>query len=223
MTQSNETNSTPGNSPSSKQLWIGGGLAAIVAAGVLVFAVLPAEFGIDLTGSGDASGLNSMAEMGEMTELERGALRENVLFLSADTKLLDDSWTYDLEPFDSIEFKYTMPEGAPLAFSWEGTAELAYDMHGHPFEGGEDMTESFGVDKAQKMEGVYIAPFTGIHGWYWQNRTLDIVTVTLNARGGFTHSTIFGGPAPYERPIEGAEQSVEGAAAGHEMQSSSTE
>lgn len=219
MTQANDTADT---GPSSKQLWIGGGVAALVAAGLLVFVVLPAEFGIDLTGSGEASGLSDMAAMGEMTELERGALRDNVLFVS-DAKQLNDSWSYELEPFESIEFKYTLAQGAPVTFSWEASAELAYDMHAHPFEGGEDMTESFAVDKAQQMEGVYIAPFTGIHGWYWQNRNLDNVTVTISTRGGFTHSTIFGGPIPVERAIEGAEQSPEGVAAGHSMQATSAE
>ena len=39
--------------------------------------------------------------------------------------------------------------------------------------------------------GSYTAPFTGIHGWYWQNRTDKPVTLKLSATGFFTESQEF--------------------------------
>ncbi len=210
-------------SSSRKPLIVGvGAVVAVSAIGVLF--VLPAETGWDPTGVGEATGLVKIANP-DNPELERGMARmaeQDVLLPSDNAPAPEDgvmdSWEYELGPFESVEFKYTIPEGSRVAFRWEGSDVLNYDMHAHPFDGGEEMTESFGVDEAQIMQGVYIAPFTGIHGWYWQNRSLDNVTLSLETSGGMTHSTIFGPVGPVERPLEGVENTVEGSAAGHQMQ-----
>lgn len=207
---------------SRSKIIIGSLVALVIAAVALVFFILPAERGIDLTGSGKSSGLTNLAEAGEMTELERGALREGVLTTSAQA-MHTDRWVRELAPYEAVEFKYTMEEGQPMIFSWRTSAPVHYDMHSHPFEGGEEMTESYGVGDAQAMQGLYVAPFTGIHGWYWQNRTLDNVTLTLETTGGFTHSTIFDGPSPTERPISGAEAAPTRLPEGHQMQNPDAE
>ena len=207
----------------SRAPYVAAGAAAAMAFVVVAF-VLPAETGWDPTGIGTATGLTKIAEP-DNEELERGMARmetQDVLLLS-DTppqaeEGIADSWVYELQPYEAVEFKYTIPEGTRVAFRWEGSDTLNYDMHAHPFEGGVEMTESYGVDEARVMQGVYIAPFTGIHGWYWQNRSMEPVTLTLETSGGMTHSTIYGSSGPVERPLEGVENTVEGSAAGHAMQ-----
>ena len=114
---------------------------------------------------------------------------------------LTDQWTFDLAPFESIEFKYVVEEPGPIPFSWEGTAPLKYDMHAHPFDGGVALTESYGVDTAQQMQGIYNPAFAGIHGWYWENQTMDTVTITLDASGAFASSKIFNSTGEYDRPV----------------------
>lgn len=193
--------------PSTRKLLIGGGIAALVAAGILVFVVLPAEFGIDLTGAGGASGLDDLARAGEMTELERGALREGV-FTVSEADMVSDRWQIELRPYESVEFKYVLDENAPMIFSWSSTGEVQYDMHSHPFEGGEDLTESFGVGKETQMRGLYVAPFNGIHGWYWQNRTYDPITLTVKATGAMTGSKTFDSAGQHDRPIPSAENAT---------------
>ena len=204
--------------PASRRKIIIATIVALVIAGVaLVFFILPAERGIDLTGSGQSTGLTNLAEAGEMTELERGALREGVLTTSAQTMHMD-RWERELAPYEAVEFKYTMEQGQPMVFTWRASAPVNYDMHSHPFEGGEELTESYGVGAAPAMQGLYVAPFTGIHGWYWQNRTLDNVTLTLEATGGFTNSTIFEGGMPQERSISGEEGEPSRLPESHQMQ-----
>ncbi len=178
-----------GGPPSGKKLWVGVAAAIAAAAVFFILFVLPAEFGVDPTGAGEATGLTGLATP-EMTELERGALRTGVLTLQ-DEALRVERREFVIEPFESIEYKYTMDEGAPLAFSWRATDELHYDLHSHPFDGGEAMTEGYGVGDAREQTGLYVAAFEGIHGWYWQNRTLEPVTLTLNAAGHFTATTLF--------------------------------
>jgi hypothetical protein len=190
---------------SSRKPWlIGGGLLAAGAAIAVVF-VLPAEYGIDPTGLGAAMGLTEISDPRQV-ELERGKLREGVLTLSdapfsPDPSKTSDQWVRELAPFESIEFKYTLTEGEPLQFSWSATGPLTYDMHAHPFEGGEDLTESYGQDSATAMAGTYVPAFTGIHGWFWRNDSADNVTLTLDASGTLSESTVFEGSTAYKRQI----------------------
>ena len=208
---------------SRSKVLIGSGLA-IAAVAVVTMIVLPAEYGVDPTGVGEATGLLKIANP-DNPELERGMQRmagQEVLALT-DTRPepapgVTDTWTYELAPFESVEFKYTLPEGQPMSFRWEGTGPLHYDMHAHPFEGGEELTESYGIDDTQVMQGRYTPAFTGIHGWFWENRSMDNVTLRLEASGSISGSTIYSGGGSFERPIAGAEGGPQGAVAGHEMQ-----
>jgi hypothetical protein len=190
---------------SNKAWLIGSG--AVAAAAILVLFVLPAEFGIDPTGLGKAMGLTEIAEPGMSQEQIRGAKRTGVLVLSdadfaAEPGQASDTWQYEFAPFTSIEFKYTMEQGTSMRFDWQASGELHYDMHSHPFEGGPELTESYAVGDATRVAGTYNAAFTGIHGWYWQNRSSDNVTLTLRASGGITESTLFGEFGESKRPIE---------------------
>jgi hypothetical protein len=177
-----------------RKLLLGGAGALVVAAAIAVVFVLPAEFDIDPTGLGRAMGLTQLSEGGKMTvEQARGAKREGVLAPLPDGKVdaPKDRYTVELAPFESIEMKYTMDEGAKMPFAWHASAPLDYDMHAHPFEGGTELTESYSVTKADGQSGLYTAQFSGIHGWFWQNRNTDNVTLVLDAAGDIGASTIF--------------------------------
>jgi hypothetical protein len=207
---------------------IAGGVI-LAGAAIAVLFVLPAETGWDPTGVGESTGLVKIADP-DNPELARGMERmaqEDVLVLTDSAPEpasgVSDTWEYELAPFESVEFKYEMPEGEPASFRWEGTAPLHYDMHAHPYQGGEELTESYGIGDAQVMQGTYDPAFTGIHGWFWENRSMDNVTLRLEASGQMTHSTVFSGNGQFERPIEGAGPRPEGAAAGHAMQDANTE
>ncbi len=76
-------------------------------------------------------------------------------------------------------------------------------MHAHPFQGGTALTESYGVGTAPQMQGRYVAAFTGIHGWYWQNRSMAPVKLTLDASGAITESTVFDSTGEHKRPLSG--------------------
>lgn len=213
--------------PSRKKLLIGTAAALGVAAVALVVFVLPAEYGIDPTGAGKALGVTKLAEAEEGNiYLERGQARTNVMFpletgaaadetrlratLAANniaerpgTPLRTDRFEIKLMPYEAIELKYDLAEGAPIIFSWTaGGAPMHVDMHSHPFAGGEEMTESFVIeDKLPSQTAVYVAPYDGIHGWYWQNRTLDEVTLTLDATGQMTASRTFDAAGEHPRPL----------------------
>jgi hypothetical protein len=198
-------------------------LAIAALVGIVVLFVLPAETGYDPTGVGEATGLDKIANP-DNPEYEAGLKRmetEQVLVAGAPATMpegVSDVWEAELGPFESVEFKYEIPQGQTMAFKWDAGSPVHYDMHAHPYDGGVDLTESYSIDDASSMEGTYTAPFTGIHGWFWENRSMDNVTLRLEATGGMTHSTVFSQIAQIEREIDGAGPRPEGAAEGHAMQ-----
>ena len=189
---------------SGKKLLIGSAAAIAVAAVALVVFVLPAEYGIDPTGAGRALGLTRLAEPEMNEEQIRGAKRTGVLALS-DQPLAreqwNDEWQVVLGPYEGIELKYTLVVGGAIDFAWEASDTVEYDLHSHPFEGGTELTESYAVDDGERMQGRYVAAFTGLHGWYWQNRNLEDVTLTVRAAGPIRGSTVFVMGAPNEREL----------------------
>ena len=192
-------------SPASRRKRLLGLLAAFVTAALIVVVfVLPAEFGRDPTGLGRALGLGVLSEEPVNEEFERGKKRTGVLAALPQDGLgaPADRYTIELGPFESTEFKYTLEQGQKMRFAWQANGPVDFDMHSHPFEGGVDLTESYAIDKAAAQSGVYTAQFTGIHGWYWQNRSTDNVTLTLEAAGPMSGSTIFDQIGEHPRDLE---------------------
>ncbi len=183
--------------------------AAAVAVVALVVFVLPAGYGIDPTGAGRALGVTKTAESEMNEEQIRGAKRTGVLTLSEQPlqrTAWDDEWQVVLAPYEGIELKYTLDEGDSMDFEWVATDVVEYDLHSHPFEGGTEMTESYAVDNGERMQGQYVAAFSGLHGWYWQNRNLEDVTVTLRAAGPIKGSTVFQQGGQQERELAAPSQ-----------------
>jgi hypothetical protein len=190
----------------SKRNLVIGAIAALAAgaAGLVLF-VLPAEFGIDPTGFGRATGIVQIPEAGDNVYLERGKQRSGVFTPSekplATAQGAQDHWEIELGPYESIEFKYVVDEGKLVHFFWRSTLPLNYDMHAHPFEGGETLTESYSIEKADHLGGGYVAPFTGIHGWHWENRNLEPARIVLDASGAMSGSKIFSASGEQDRAL----------------------
>ena len=159
------------------------GLALLVAMIVLVTAVLPAEYGIDPTGVGQAIGLlrppASAIDMSIPVTPEAAAT-----VTKSDVAFRSDEMTLTLKPGEGAEVKATMVRGGSYVFSWTvagGTVE--FDMHGEHTDGsGGEASYAKGED-ASSLNGTFHAPFDGRHGWFWQNLTWEPVTITLKTSG----------------------------------------
>ncbi len=159
---------------------LGATLAAAAAAAVLlVTVVLPAEYGIDPLRTGSALGLTALADAGHRSiEPQPGAIKR-------------DAIEFVLGPYEMVEYKYRLPEGATMLFSWAATGDVIYDFHSEPDGAPEGFAESFEKGRTQTANGVYAAPFSGIHGWFWENPGTKAVTITLTTAGFYTKSTEF--------------------------------
>jgi hypothetical protein len=164
-------------------------VALIVAVIVLVSAVLPAEYGVDPLGVGDALGLTALYQAGGglgdpapavITADPAGPLVPQTM----DYKV--DSMAFTLAPNQSIEYKYQLADGAGMVYTWKATGEVEFDFHTEPAGKGAAGSESFEKGTATAGRGTYRARYPGIHGWYWRNTTRDEVTVNLVTSGFYT-------------------------------------
>lgn len=195
-------NSTNGHTPGSTDLpsttkLIKSTVIAVVAASVILFTlVLPAEYGIDPTGIGKLTGLQRMGEiksaLASEAEQQDDAEVEVALDpststdqeeLPAITGVQTHEMSVTLQPNQSTEIKLAMTKGDEVEFTWSSPdGSVFYDLHGdssevnyHIYEKGTDSTKS----------GTLIAEFDGNHGWYWKNRSLTPITITLTTNGQY--------------------------------------
>jgi len=166
-------------SPPPRRILLATLLSLVSAAAIFVAVVLPAEFGIDPLGSGRLLGLHGLAGTAVRALEERGEI------------LRVDAVRFELAPYESVEYKYRLERGAGIVFSWTATADVTYDLHAEPDAGPEGAAQSFARGSARARRGSYVAEFSGIHGWFFENRTLDPMVVELRASGFFETAVEF--------------------------------
>ena len=158
-------------------------LAALGVAGVvLVSAVLPAEYDIDPLGIGEVLGLRVLSNPGDGTI----AVRPDGITAHGSSYRTDHR-TFEIAPGSFVEYKYRLEEGRSMVYSWSASYWVRSEMHSEA--DGSEIVPTFEVEeRTLARQGSYVAPFPGIHGWYWLNETDDTVTVTLDASGFFSTS-----------------------------------
>ena len=162
-----------------KQVAVAATAAFVAAAVLLLIVILPAEYGWDPLGAGELLGVAGLSyEDSDALREETGTWRR-------------DSVTFELPPFASVEYKYRLEQGQTLLYDWQSTGELVIDMHSEPDGAAPGYAQSFRQMRGEASNGSFRAPFSGIHGWFFQNRGQDTVTITLNTRGFFTYAIEF--------------------------------
>lgn len=149
-------------------------VALLVAALLLVAVVLPAEYGIDMLGVGAALGLLGLAQ-------------ERPVALHDDEYRLDEA-LLRVGPGAWLEYTYRMEAGATMLFSWQATGPLDYNFHSAPDGAPPGYAESFDAQENDRAHGAYTAPFTGVHGWYWENDTAGEVTISFWTAGFYSEA-----------------------------------
>ena len=164
--------------------------AAALAGVLLVTVVLPAEYGIDPTGIGRATGLYRAPEAaaeplpeGAASDTGAAAPGAGSLFKSA-TPYRSDEMSLTLAPGEGAEIKAQMNAGERLVFSWTSSGGgVDVDMHGEAADKtGGDRSYWTGEFEAGG-HGAFEAPMAGNHGWFWQNLNDTPVTITVKTSG----------------------------------------
>lgn len=187
------------------------GFAAAGAGILLVTVVLPAEYGIDLSGFGRITGLTALAQEAKPSYEFEGTLEFNIGDYDPSAEIIDQSVQglihleeapfksevieLEIEDLGEIEHKFILPADTTILYSWEVVDPkgdgVYFDFHGHPssadaanYPEGFEMAYSRGEGYAQN--GSFTAPFPGYHGWYLMNLEEGPITVRLTVAGYWT-------------------------------------
>lgn len=169
--------------PPSKRKLAWGTLAALVVAGVLlVTVVIPAEYGIDPLGTGEALGLVVLSDPSPADI----PVRSDGLVPQPEAYRIDRR-VLEIAPGEFAEYKFRLEAGEAMVYTWTATDSVLVEMHSEADGAPEGTAEFFEVlEAAVEGAGSYVAPFPGDHGWAWTNEGEEAVTVTLHASGFFS-------------------------------------
>ena len=172
---------------------VGGGF--LVAGLITVCAVLPAEFHLDPTGFGAATGLMGLSAAPEAKSAPASSAQPGaapVLAREYPAPFRTDSIDIPLkgaaDTGSELEYKVRMKPGATLVYAWSVNAppeEFYYDFHSQqlPSPGPKEVVISHKAGIGVGGNGSLVAPFEGIHGWYLQNQSEKPVVVHLKLSG----------------------------------------
>ncbi len=199
--------------PSGRRLALSVLVAVLVAGVILIAIVLPAEYGLDPTGIGRATGivaLSAPARTIEITdvvggnesvrELEIPDFGQPVPLPNPEVAQAEDApprtamFSVTIPPEGETEIKTVLRTGKMIMYTWATDRGAIYsDFHGHNPEFGDD----FFVRYLEHQEGAgqsgsLVAPFDGEHGWYWLNYNDFPVTVSLTVTGYYDDTVDYG-------------------------------
>jgi hypothetical protein len=197
--------------PSTEKLVKSTILAAITAGVLLVTVVMPAEYGIDPTGVGNAIGLKRMGEI-KVSLAKEAAAEQQVVEMANNGEAISlaevstapveaeptpapaepaaairtDEMQVTLAPDEGTEIKVALAKGKTVEYNWSTSGGKAnFDVHGDSKELNIDY-HNYEKGSEQTKQGEIGAAFDGSHGWFWRNRTKETITVTLKTTGEYT-------------------------------------
>lgn len=167
--------------------------AFIGASAIFVLFVLPAEFHRDPTGFGRLTGLDRLAGP-EVVTVAAAPAGPNATTRFYASGLHNDTIEIRLPPDEKgeLEYKVKMRPGDTLTYSWDVTGDEAhpewfyYDFHGESRPNPPDAKATvmeYRQSTGLNSSGALVAPFEGVHGWYFQNQSDKPVTVHLKLSG----------------------------------------
>lgn len=167
--------------------------AAALAALATVFIVLPAEYGVDLTGVGRRLGLTALAAPQAMKLDSKAAAEAAAVTRTAKAPFRTDVLEIRLaaggEPGSEIERKVWMEPGQAFVYAWEADGEVYSDFHGETPPKPKLQVMTYRVEDplaggaARAANGSFTAPMAGFHGWFFRNLEPRPLTIRVRLAG----------------------------------------
>ncbi|MCT4616135.1 MAG: hypothetical protein N4A49_14855 [Marinifilaceae bacterium] len=200
------------NIESKKRILINLLISVLVGITVLIVAVLPAEYNIDITGLGNKLGFSSLyvsdnINLEKVKEVEEvkpkqahrkielkniGSPKNVARPNSAALPLSKDNFAKRFDEVNvtvpagkGIEYKFWAKQLGHVKYEWStNEEELFIDFHGETKDS-KGFYESYTVAYSDNMGGTFLAPFTGKHGWYFKNSTKNDIQVNIKLEGEY--------------------------------------
>jgi hypothetical protein len=181
--------------PSKRAIVKATAIAFAVALVILFTAVLPAEYGIDPLRTGKALGLIGLSKANDTTTAGRATPVQTGIYTSQPNTYKVDSEDLSLTPGEGVEIKYHMQKGAAMVYAWKADGKVQFEFHGEPDQKPRpDYFESYELDNKVGQDhsyGSFTAPTTGIHGWFWENKSKKEVKIHLTTAGFFDSAKMY--------------------------------
>jgi hypothetical protein len=178
--------------PSAGGLLVRTAIAAAAGAFIVFCVVLPAEYRKDPTGFGRVTGLLELSTP-RVTKADAPAAAATATDSTAPS--LQSAWFFPaayktdtiripLGGDAEVEYKIKMKAGQALVYSWQSDGgNVYYDFHGEPLNKPKESKTYKKDEELTSANGAFVAPFDGIHGWYWLNLTAKPIKITLKISG----------------------------------------
>lgn len=116
-------------------------------------------------------------------------LADNVFFQER-PEFRTDVIEIPLFALSDLEYKLDMKQGAAISYQWEArnlpeSELLLAEFHGHTIRTSEAPGDVmfYKVGRYESSEGYMVAPFDGIHGWYFSNESNEDISIILTVSG----------------------------------------
>ena len=117
------------------------------------------------------------------------ALADNVYFENR-PEYRDDRIEIPVPANSDLEYMLDMNKGFSVAYHWESTDVaspelLIAEFHGHTvrISGEPGSVMFYKQGRSNTSNGYLVAPFDGVHGWYFSNETDNDINITLSLSG----------------------------------------
>jgi hypothetical protein len=188
-----------------ERIALAAGVAVLAAGVILVTIVLPAEFGVDPLGTGARLGLLDLGITGQQVQaLEEAAAAgagEATLIVPQERVFNEETVEFKVGPGEGMEYKYRLDQGEALLYSWKSSGPVNVEFHAEPDGAPQGYAQTYEKSQGSAASGTLTAPFSGIHGWYWENPGSQEITVTLSAAGFYNVSHEFRRDAPVKNKM----------------------
>jgi len=180
--------------------------AALLGAGlILVMFVLPAEFGVDPLGTGARVGLLDLGVTGQQVRaLEQSAASgaaQAALIVAQPRAFNSETLEFTVAPREGMEYKYRLDKGEALLYSWKATGPVNFEFHAEPDGAPRGYAQTYEKGRGGDASGTLTAPFSGIHGWYWESAGNQPITVRLTSSGFYNMSHEFRTGSPVKNKM----------------------
>jgi len=97
-----------------------------------------------------------------------------------------DRVSFTLAPNEGLEYKFGMQPNATLRYAWTATGPVYWDLHAEEHGHDHEASTRFAEGTSAGERGAVTATFSGLHGWFFQNRGASPVTIALETSGAYT-------------------------------------
>lgn len=119
-------------------------------------------------------------------------LADNVFFQER-PEFRSDVIEIPLFALSDLEYKLDMKQGGAISYQWQvqnmsDPESLLAEFHGHTIRTSDAPGDVmfYKVGRYANSEGYMVAPFDGIHGWYFSNESNEDINIVLTVSGFYT-------------------------------------